>query len=158
MPAGWYDDPFTDHLQRYWTGDSWTKETRPRPGVAPEPTTVPPAVGPSAIGNSTVGNSTVGTSAVGPDGAPIRDWLIPSILAIIFCAWPLAIPGLIFAIKANSAKKRGDVAEAALQAKRARLWVILSVVLGVVVWIYLGFVIATTDVPTDQGTLTPFGA
>ena len=35
---------------------------------------------------------------------------------------------------------------------------ILSVVLGIVVWIYLGFVIATTEVPTDQGTLTPFGA
>jgi hypothetical protein len=26
------------------------------------------------------------------------------------------------------------------------------------VWVYLGFIIATTEVPTDQGTLTPFGA
>ena len=34
---------------------------------------------------------------------------------------------------------------------------ILSVVLGIVVWIYLGFVIATNEVPTDQGTITPFG-
>jgi hydrogenase maturation factor len=88
----------------------------------------------------------------------VRDWLIPSILAIIFCAWPLAIPGLIFAIKANSAKKQGDMALAAQQAKRARLWVLLSVALGVVVWIYLGYVISTTEIPTDQGTLTPFGA
>jgi hypothetical protein len=140
MPAGWYDDPFTDHLQRYWTGDSWTKETRPRPGATMEP---PPALP---------------VQPVGPDGAPIRDWLIPSILAIIFCAWPLAIPGLIFAIRANGSKKRGDMAAAAQQATRARLFVILSVALGVVVWIYLGFVIATTEVPTDQGTLTPFGA
>ena len=41
MPAGWYDDPFTDHLQRYWTGDSWTKETRPRPGAVVEAPGVP---------------------------------------------------------------------------------------------------------------------
>ena len=145
MPAGWYDDPFTDHLQRYWTGDSWTKETRPRPGAVVD---TPTPSGPPRPA----------TVAVGPDGAPVRDWLIPSILAIIFCAWPLAIPGLIFAIKANSAKKQGDMALAAQQAKRARLWVLLSVALGVVVWIYLGYVISTTEIPTDQGTLTPFGA
>ena len=144
LPAGWYDDPFTDHLQRYWTGDSWTKEPRPRPGVVePAPAAYPAATPPAPAASAE---------------APVRDWLIPSILAIIFCAWPLAIPGLIFAIRANGAKKRGDMAAAAQQAKKARLWVILSVVLGVVVWVYLGFVIATTDIPTDQGNLTPFGA
>lgn len=145
MPAGWYDDPFTDHLQRYWTGDSWTKETRPKPGAVPEAAlpAYPPAAPPAA--------------AAAPTGAPVRDWLIPSILTIIFCAWPLGIPALIFAVKANGSKKRGDMAAAADQAGKARLFVILSVVLGVVVWIYLGFVIATTEVPTDQGTITPFG-
>ena len=143
MPAGWYDDPFTDHLQRYWAGDTWTKETRPKPGAVPEP---PPAylAPPQA-------------PVVGPTGAPIRDWLIPSILTIIFCAWPLGIPALIFAVKANGSKKRGDMAAAADQAGKARLFVILSAVIGIVVWIYLGFVIATTEVPTDQGTITPFG-
>ena len=144
MPAGWYDDPFTDHLQRYWTGESWTKETRPKVGAAVAPPTRTPVM-PQA------------PTVAGADGAPIRDWLIPSILAIIFCAWPLAVPGLVFAIKANSAKKQDNLAVAAQQAGRARLFVILSVVLGVVVWIYLGFVIATTDMPADQGTLTPFG-
>jgi len=146
MPAGWYDDPFTDHLQRYWTGDSWTKETRPRPGAEAEPPPAYPATTPASA------------PALDPTGAPIRDWLIPSILAIIFCAWPLGIPALIFAIKANSSKKRGNLAAAAQQAKTARLFVILSVVLGIVVLVYLGFVIATTEVPNDQGTLTPFGA
>ena len=145
MPAGWYDDPFTDHLQRYWTGDSWTRETRPRPGATmPAPgLPAPPQPAPAAAA---------------PGQAPVFDWLIPSILSIIFCAWPLGIPALIFAIKANGSKKRGDMATAAKQAKTARLFVILSVVLGIVVWIYLGFIIATTEVPTDQGTLTPFGA
>lgn len=141
MPAGWYDDPFTDHLQRYWTGDSWTKETRPRPGAIETPPAYPAAPAPMAT-----------------DAPKVFDWLIPSILSIIFCAWPLGIPALIFAIKANGSKKRGDMTAAAQQAKTARLFVILSVVLGIVVWVYLGFVIATTEVPTDQGTLTPFGA
>ena len=143
MPAGWYDDPFTDHLQRYWTGETWTKETRPKPGATVEPPPAYPAA-PQA-------------PATAPTGAPVRDWLIPSILTIIFCAWPLGIPALIFAVKANSSKKRGDMTAAADQAGKARLFVILSVVIGIVVWIYLGFIIATTEVPTDQGTITPFG-
>lgn len=145
MPAGWYDDPFTDHLQRYWTGDSWTRETRPRPGATMPAPGLPPPPQPAP-------------EAAGDASAPVRDWLIPSILTIIFCAWPLGIPALIFAIKANGSKKRGDMATAAQQARTARLFVILSVVLGIVVWVYLGFIIATTEVPTDQGTLTPFGA
>lgn len=143
LPAGWYDDPFTDHLQRYWTGDSWTRETRLRPGAVAEPPSAYPAPA-AAPGIST-------------DGAPIRDWLIPSILALIFCAWPLAIPGLIFAIKANGSRKRGDLQAASRQADRAKLFVILSVVFGVVVWVYLGVVISTTELPTDQGPITPFG-
>jgi len=145
MPAGWYDDPFTDHLQRYWTGESWTKETRPRPGAVEPPPAYPAAPPPPM-------------AAAATDAPKVFDWLIPSILSIIFCAWPLGIPALVFAIKANGSKKRGDMAAAAQQAKTARLFVILSVVLGIVVWIYLGFVIANTEVPTDQGTLTPFGA
>lgn len=139
MPAGWYDDPFTDHLQRYWTGDSWTKETRPKAGALPPPPPTPEETSPA-------------------NGAPVRDWLIPSILALIFCAWPLAIPAIVFSVRANASKKRGDMGNASQQAARARLFVILSVLLGIVVWVYLGFVIATTEVPTDQGTLTPFGA
>ena len=143
MPAGWYDDPFTDHLQRYWTGESWTRETRPRPGAV-EP---PPAY------------SAAPTAAVpAGEAAKIPNYLIPSIIALLCCAWPLAIPALIFSVKANSAKNSGDVETALINARRARLWIILSAIVGIVVWVYLSYVIATTDVPTDQGTLTPFGA
>lgn len=144
MPEGWYDDPFTDHLQRYWTGESWTKETRPRPDlmpVAPPPPLAPAYGGPPA------------------DAPRIINWIVPSILALIFCAWPLAIPALIFAIKANSSLKQGDVQAAIQQSGRARLFVLLSVLLGVIVWVYLAFIIATTEVPADPGTsITPFGA
>lgn len=139
MPAGWYDDPFTDHLQRYWTGDSWTKETRPKPGATEPPTAYPAAPAPG-------------------EAASVPNYVIPSIIALLCCAWPLAIPALVFAIKANSAKNSGDLQTARINAARARLWIILSAAVGIVVWIYLSYVIATTEVPTDQGTLTPFGA
>ena len=139
MPAGWYDDPFTDHLQRYWTGDSWTKEIRPRPDLMPEVTPPPPAPAPQT------------------DAAPVRDYLIFSILALIFCAWPLAIPAIVFSIRANNLKRRGDIAQAQVEARRARLWLLLSVVLGIVVWVYLIYTLSTTDITQQQtNPLTPF--
>lgn len=139
MPAGWYDDPFTDHLQRYWGGDSWTKETRPRPDLMP-PT--PPPV-PGAV----------------PTEQRYINYLIPSIIALICCAWPLAIPAVIFAVQGNSAVKRGDMATALQKANRARLFIILSMILGVVVWIYLVYTVSTTEIPQpQQDTINPFSA
>lgn len=138
MPAGWYDDPFTDHLQRYWSGESWTKETRPRPDLVPPP---PPPGMPA------------------PQGQRYINYLIPSIVALLCCAWPLAVFAVVFSVQGNSAVKRGDMATALQKANRARLFIILSIVLGVVVWIYLAYVIATTEVPTTpQETINPFSA
>ena len=143
MPAGWYDDPFTDHLQRYWGGDAWTKETRPRPDLMPPPPPEPIAPQPP--------QPVAGAGQV-------RDYVLLSILALIFCAWPLAIPALIFAIRANSQKKQGDIAQATESANRARLFIILSVVLGIVVWVYLIYTFSTTDVTQQTNPLTPFNA
>ena len=139
MPAGWYDDPFTDHLQRYWGGDSWTKETRPRPDLMPP--TPPPVPGAT------------------PTDQRYINYLIPSIIALICCAWPLAIPAVIFAVQGNSAVKRGDMATALQKANRARLFIILSMILGVVVWIYLVYTVSTTEIPQpQQDTINPFSA
>ena len=139
MPAGWYDDPFTDHLQRYWGGESWTKETRPRPDLLPPP---PPELPVEQPAQQATGQ--------------VRDYLLLSILALIFCAWPLAIPALIFAIRANSQKKQGDIAQATESANRARLFILLSVVLGIVVWVYLIYSLSTTDMTQQTNPLTPF--
>lgn len=133
MPAGWYDDPFTDHLQRYWTGESWTKETRPLPStVEAAPAAVSESPGPAGPGAPAwhPENAT-------PGEAPIRDYLIPSIVVLIFCFWPLAIPALYFSLKANRAKRDGDLVAARERSERARLFVMLSVVAGVIVLAYL---------------------
>jgi heme/copper-type cytochrome/quinol oxidase subunit 2 len=120
MPPGWYDDPFTDHLQRYWTGTTWTKETRPLISADPAP----------------VGAATPTSTA--PDASvAVRDYLVWSIVALIFCFWPLAIPAVYFAVRANSTKRAGDTAAAVRYAERARLFLMLSVVGGVLVGAYL---------------------
>ena len=139
MPAGWYDDPFTDHLQRYWTGDSWTKETRARPDLVTPPP--PPATG------------------AAPSGQRYVNYLVPSIIALICCAWPLAIFAIVFSVQGNSAVKRGDMATALQKANRARLFVILSMILGIIVWIYLAYTVSTTELPPpQQDTINPFSA
>ncbi|MBM3688136.1 MAG: DUF2510 domain-containing protein [Actinobacteria bacterium] len=138
MPAGWYDDPFTDHLQRYWTGDSWTKETRTRPDLV----TPPPPPAPGAA----------------PSGQRYVNYLVPSIIALICCAWPLAIFAIVFSVQGNSAVKRGDMATGLQKANRARLFVILSMILGIVVWIYLAYTVSTTELPPQQDTINPFSA
>lgn len=127
MPAGWYDDPFTDHLERYWTGESWTKETRAR--TSTEIASTP--VGPAAFATTETENQAV----------VVRDYLVPSILTLIFCFWPLAIPAVYFAARANSAKGRGDIPVALHYSERALLFIKLAIGAGVLVVIYLIFVV-----------------
>ncbi len=145
MPQGWYDDPFTDELQRYWTGTSWTKQTRPRPMPSDSlgavgSFTAPPAPPPAGrFGAPTI-------QAPAPvDGSPpvIRDYLIPSILSLIFCFWPLAIPAVYFAVRTNSAKRAGDIPTALRYSDRARLFLMISVVAGLLVAAYLAWVVLT---------------
>lgn len=31
IPAGWYDDRRSTTLERYWDGNAWTDQTRPKP-------------------------------------------------------------------------------------------------------------------------------
>ena len=41
--------------------------------------------------------------------------------------------------------------------KRARLFLLLSVIVGLVAIAYVVWLVATTEVPGQQGTLNPFG-
>jgi hypothetical protein len=138
MPEGWYDDPFTDHLQRYWTGATWTKQTRPRvPPQSPPDPFVFGSGGPPSDGSLII------KAPAPPEGAPIivRDYLVLSILSLVFCFWPLAIPAVYFAIRTYSAKKSGDIEAALRYSDRARLFLILSVIAGILVGAYLAWTV-----------------
>ena len=79
-------------------------------------------------------------------GAPVNTYLVPSIVVTIvgFCTCFGFIPGiiaLIFAILANNKLKSGDVVGAESNAKIAKIFLIISVVLIVigVIWNIITF-------------------
>lgn len=141
MPAGWYEDPFTDDLMRYWNGTTWTKDTRPRIDL-----NAPPAPNPSAPSHSAPTPTGSPLPVTGARGTGIPDYLIPSILAIIFCFWPLAIPAVYFAVKANRAGREGRLGEARQLADRARLFLGLSVVIGIALVVLLVLLMSSQEV------------
>ncbi|MDD6622495.1 MAG: CD225/dispanin family protein [Bacteroidales bacterium] len=61
-----------------------------------------------------------------------QNYMVFSILAILFCCWPLAVVALIHSTKVNSNYDVGNYAEAQEYSNKARNWLIASVVCGVV--------------------------
>lgn len=65
-------------------------------------------------------------------GADIPDYLPWSIAATLLCCMPCGIAAIIYSTKANTAKAKGDLEEARQAASRAKMWLIVSVVVGLV--------------------------
>jgi len=68
-------------------------------------------------------------------GSDIPDLLVFSIIATILCCLPAGIAAIIFASKANSAKRMGDFEAARVAAKQAKTWLTVSVVAGILVFV-----------------------
>jgi hypothetical protein len=76
----------------------------------------------------------------GPAGPPPNNFLVPAILATIFCCLPAGVVGIVFAAQVNSKWAVGDVAGAQSAAAKARTWTFVSVGVGLVVvvgWLLL---------------------
>jgi hypothetical protein len=69
--------------------------------------------------------------------APVKvpDYLVASILVTLFCCLPLGIPAIIFAAKAKSQAGAGQYQMALESAKKAKTFVYISLVLGLLVFI-----------------------
>ena len=89
---------------------------------------------------------TYGQPAAAPP--PVRTYLLGSILTTIFCCLPTGIVAIVFASQARGLAGAGDVPGALRKARRARLWVWISVVIGLVFWI------ASAINAANQGTTT----
>ncbi|MBB6172377.1 TRAP-type mannitol/chloroaromatic compound transport system permease small subunit [Nocardiopsis mwathae] len=63
-----------------------------------------------------------------PGGAPPSNWLVPSILATIFCCLPFGIVGIVFAAQVNDKWNTGDYAGAQDSADKAKKWTLASVI------------------------------
>ena len=66
-----------------------------------------------------------------PDKVP--NYLIPAIISAL-CCFPLGIISIIFAAQVNGKVAAGDVAGALDAAKKAKLFSIIFIALGVVLW------------------------
>ena len=121
-PPGWYPDPNTPGGQRWWDGSQWTDHTdrnypQPAQGVAGQ--------------------------APQASGQKVDTWLWQSIVATILCCLPFGIVGIVFAARANSEMGVGNWAGAAENARKARMWTLWAVGVGLtVIVLYFIFVVA----------------
>ena len=115
-------------------------------GYGPPPGGYPPAPPPGGYGGPPPGGfgPPPGGGDMGAGGGADVNTTLPLILAIVtmVCCGclPMAIPALIFAIQAGSAKKIGDFATAAKQAKTSLIFAGIGIAFALIVWgIYFAF-------------------
>lgn len=73
----------------------------------------------------------------GTIGADIPNYLPWAIASTLLCCIPFGIVSIVFAFKANSAKAVGDLAAARNAANQAKIWLIVSVVGGLLVTMFV---------------------
>nr|XP_022346200.1 uncharacterized protein LOC111138492 isoform X2 [Crassostrea virginica] len=66
------------------------------------------------------------------------DWLIPAILSTLFCCLPLGICAIIMATQATKKFAVGDVIGGHKSSRSAKILVITSIIIGIVIWIITG--------------------
>lgn len=66
------------------------------------------------------------------DQPRVRTWLWPSAIAAALCFLPLGVVAVIYGIRADAARGRGDIAAARRSARVARRWFIATVIVGVI--------------------------
>jgi uncharacterized membrane protein len=113
----------------------------PPPGGEPPPPPPPPPGGFSGGGAYGAGGGQYPPQGGGGFGGPaekINNWLVPAILATLFCCLPTGIVAIIMAAQVNSKLAQGDVAGAQESAKKAKTWTFVSVGLGllaIILWV-----------------------
>ena len=75
--------------------------------------------------------------ALSESGAADADQLVPylvlSIICTLCCCLPFGIVGIVYAAKINSSMAAGNYEEAKMTAKSAKIWIIASAVVGLIV-------------------------
>ncbi len=64
-------------------------------------------------------------------------YLILGIVATIFCCLPGGVVSIIYAVQVNSKHQAGDTVGSQEAAKKAKMWLMISVGAGLVVWILI---------------------
>lgn len=141
-PGG--DDPYAPKDPGEPTGPSTPPP--PPPPQAPGWGSTPPPAAPDqpAYGQPQYGQQPYGQPQYGqPYGAPAAsappNYLVPAILATVFCCLPLGIASIVFAAQVNGKYAAGDYAGAQESSRKAKRFAVWSAVAGAAVLVlYLG--------------------
>lgn len=96
----------------------------------------PPYSGPAGSYSSPVGAApatTVLSSPMSSGQAMPPNYLWQSIVCLVLCCWPFAIPAIIFATKVRPAYETGDYAGALDASGKAKTWFLVSLIVGFIV-------------------------
>lgn len=112
---------------------------------AEEPVSTPPAdTGvPASTGETSPALSAAPAAAVAAGvagGEKVPTYLWQSIVCLVLCCLPLAIPAIIFATKVDPALKNGDIAAAKEASAKAKMWCWISFGVGLAVNIIAFFI------------------
>ncbi|MDR6194480.1 CD225/dispanin family protein [Siphonobacter sp. SORGH_AS_0500] len=76
------------------------------------------------------------------------NWLVPAILVTLFCCNYLGVVGVVYAARVETKYNLGDYAGADSDARQAKLWTLVPLAVGVVLWlglvIFYGALISST--------------
>ena len=98
-------------------------------GNSSEPAYTPPVSGIPAAPASVAGGVVV-SSAI-PSGQPSPPtYLWQSIVCVLLCCWPLAIPAIVFGTKIKPAMEAGDYGSALEASNKAKMWCLISFIVG----------------------------
>jgi|SRR6266850_3370966 len=67
--------------------------------------------------------------------ANIPNYLIPAILATLFCCLPVGVVSIIFAAQVNTKVAEGDISGATEASRKARMFLFIAVGLGLLVYV-----------------------
>lgn len=67
--------------------------------------------------------------------ANIPNYLIPAILATIFCCVPVGIVSIVFATQVNGKIATGDIAGAAQASRKAKMFLFVTIGAGILIWV-----------------------
>jgi hypothetical protein len=67
--------------------------------------------------------------------ANIPNYLIPAILATLFCCLPVGVVSIIFAAQVNGKLATGDIAGAEDASRKAKMFMFIAIGAGVLTWI-----------------------
>ena len=105
----------------------------PEPAPSVEPHGQPPAQA-SATPEAVVPQAAAPAAPASENGDTVPNYLWQSIV-LIFCCWPLAIVAIVNATKVKPALEAGDEAAAREASAKAKKWCIITLIVGVVVWL-----------------------